>query len=177
MLINFDCGQGTSFSRPRNGFDAVLFWSRVQDGRPETLRKENVCPNKDAADISSTLCSRSCYGGRIGRAKLLLPPRCRQHAEVPGSFHAMFSAHRDHEPSRSESARKRLGLRRRSLRSRRFAWCSRAAAGLGILQSSKSQAPNPKEAPSTKLQNDRSSCWTRVRRWQADRDARDASGI
>jgi len=30
-----------------------------------------------------------------------------------------------------------------------------STVGFGILQSSKSQAPNPKEAPSTKLQNDR----------------------
>ena len=52
---------------------------------------------------------------------------------------------------RRELTRERLGLRRRSLRSRRFGWvqpCRRRASG-------SYKAPNPKEAPSTKLQNDR----------------------
>jgi hypothetical protein len=51
---------------------------------------------------------------------------------------------------RSESARPRLGLRRRSLRSRRFGWCSRVDGGLRDL--TKLQIPSSKSQRSTKHQ-------------------------
>src|SRR6185369_14901656 len=85
-----------------------------------------------------------------------------------GSLHGVSTAHSNHEPSAARvGARASWTVATESSESPLWVGAAASTVGFGILQSSKSQAPNPKEAPSTKLQNDPPSCWTRVRRWQA----------
>jgi hypothetical protein len=97
--------------------------------------------------VRAVLCIAGILVAAVGAQRTARPTlRFRQ------SLHNLMIAHRDNEPRRRELARERLGLiRRRSLRSRRFGSarpCRRWASG-------SYQAPNTKETPSTKLQNDR----------------------
>jgi len=61
---------------------------------------------------------------RAGRqSKLLLPPRCRQHAEVHDSLHFFFETHWDHEPGRVAFVRAPRSVTARTL-ARPFPGCS-----------------------------------------------------